>query len=77
MERKVAKKEIALCRWLIKRLKAGYGADCITSDLDDFREMYVHPSTKLSKAIRGARCGSCQAKEMIDFLKEHIDLLTP
>lgn len=68
------KKEIEACRYLIKRFKIGYGANCKTSDLDDFDRMYK--KGKLSKSvIFSGRCASCRAKEAIIFLKEHIELL--
>lgn len=55
---------------VIKQLKEGWGANCKASDLDEFPEMYK--KGKLSQSIRhGGRCGSCQAKECIDFLKKH------
>lgn len=64
---KTYNKEIEACKYLIKRLKAGYGANCKTSDVDDF-------GLKQYKNHQ-ARCGSCRAKETIDFLKEHIALI--
>ena len=70
------KKEINTCRYLIKRLKLGYGANCRTSDLDDFSKIYRNPKNKLSEAIMlDRRCGSCRAGEVIVWLKEHIKLL--
>lgn len=65
----LAKKKEA--RAVMKQLKEGWGADCKGSDLDDFPEMYK--KGKLSRSIRhGGRCGSCQAKECIDFLRKHL-----
>lgn len=64
---KTGKKETDACKYLIKRFKAGYGANCKTSDIDDFgiKQYRNHK----------ARCGSCRAKETTDFLKEHIVLI--
>ena len=57
--------------WILRR---GYGADCETSDLDDFHEMYSN--APLSESIaHGGRCGSCKAKETIAFIKNHIELI--
>ena len=50
------------CRFLIWRLKIGYGANCKTRDLDDFKE----------DGGDYPRCASCQARETIEFLEEHI-----
>lgn len=44
-------------------IKKDYGADCETSDLEDF------PGEGFP------RCPSCKAKEMIDFIDEHISLI--
>lgn len=63
-------------KFLVWRLKKGYGANCRTSDLDDFKRMYTRRGTKLSEAVtHSGRCASCQAKETILFLENHIDLL--
>lgn len=56
-----------IARYLIRR---GYGADCKTSDLDDFPEMQIH----LGKDIQN-RCASCKAKEIINWIDGHIELL--
>lgn len=58
--------EILVCRLTIWFLKRGYGANCETKDTDDFPD--IVPG-KLP------RCGSCQAKETIALLEEHILLL--
>jgi len=42
-------------------IKRGYGADCDTHDLDDFNGE--------------ARCPSCKAKDIIEWIEEHIELL--
>ena len=60
-------------RFLIWRLKISYGANCKTSDLDDFPEM-LQPKPS-DYVMHSGRCGSCQAKEAIHFLEGHIDLL--
>lgn len=56
--------------WLIKR---GYGCDCPTSDLDDFP--LEQKMTPKEIVFRSSRCPSCKAKETIDWIKEHIELL--
>lgn len=80
---KLDKKELATCRWLIRRLKAGYGARCKTSDLDDFKNIMalaVKNSTPKNNTIQKCvmsdeRCGACRAKETIHFLEHHIELI--
>ncbi len=54
-------------RWFIIR---GYGCDCETSDLDDFSDMYKKPSD----VFLSCRCPSCRAKEVVDWIDEHIEL---
>lgn len=54
--------DIKLCQLLIWRIKRGYGIRCETKDVDDF------PKEDLS----GARCPSCAAWEVIDWLEEYI-----
>ena len=61
------------CRFLIWRLKIGYGANCKTSDLDDFPEM-LHPKPS-EYVMHSGRCGSCQAREAINFLEAHIETI--
>ncbi len=58
-----------VAKWIIRR---GYGADCETSDLDELPQTYKTPQD----VFRGGRCGSCRAKEVIDWIDGHIDLLT-
>lgn len=66
--------ERLVAKFLIWRLRVGYGADCETSDLDDQREMYLEG--KLSESvIHQGRCASCRAAETIAFLEEHRSLL--
>lgn len=50
--------ENVACRFLIWRLKEGYGADC------EVRDRESPPYS----------CVSCRAAEAIDFLKSHIEL---
>lgn len=52
--------------WLIKR---GYGADCETSDLDDFPDDH----TTAKSVFDEGRCASCRAREMIDWIEQHIN----
>ena len=59
-------KEILACQYLIKRLKLEYGANCPTSDLDDFPELRKNGKSQ---------CGSCLAKQTIEFLENNIELL--
>ena len=49
-----------LAIWSIRR---GYGANCPTKDTDDFPE------------LKESLCGSCQAKEIIEWLEERIGLI--
>ena len=49
--------------WLIKR---GYGADCEFKDTDEFEEL---------KHNTYARCGSCKAREIIEWIEKHITLI--
>lgn len=66
--------EILITKWLINRLRKGYGAECGTSDLDDFEDEFKQ--MKLSEAIKAdRRCAFCRAKETIEWLEKHIDLL--
>ena len=59
-------KEILFWKKARKLLKKGYGANCKTKDLVDFPEM---------KQDTSGRCSSCKAKETIDFVSEHIEVL--
>ena len=49
----------------------GYGANCETCDLDDFREMYKEPKD----VFYSGRCSSCRAKEVCVWIDSHIELL--
>lgn len=48
--------EIWVCRWLIRRIRAGYGAAC-----PDYAK----------------HCASCEARDVIEWLENHIKLLQP
>lgn len=61
--------EIWACRWLIKRIKGGYGADCEHLDYEEDALMIPH------ELNAQGRCGSCRAKEVVQWLEEHIELL--
>lgn len=50
----------------------GYGCDCKTTDLEDHPEMYTKPE----HVFASSRCGSCRAKEMCDWIDNHIDLIS-
>lgn len=67
------KLEIQFWKIAKRLLKRGYGCNCETSDLDDFKEMYKEPKD----VFHGGRCASCRAKEICDWIDEHIDLLKP
>ncbi len=53
--------EILVCKWLIKRIKKGYGANCTSKDIDTNNK---YP-----------RCASCEAKETIEWLEKNIELI--
>jgi hypothetical protein len=55
-------------KYLIRRK---YGADCGVSDLDEYPELYKEPKS----VFHSGRCSSCRAKEIIDWIDEHIKLL--
>lgn len=55
-------------KYLIRR---GYGADCEARDLDEFPEDYKVPKD----VFKTQRCGSCRAKEIIDWIDWHIELI--
>jgi len=66
--------EILLFKFLKWHIRRGYGADCETSDLDDFEEDYK--KSKMSEVVsHNGRCGSCRARETIVWIDQHIDLL--
>lgn len=71
------KKELEACKYLIKRFKIGYGANCESSDLDDFRKNYSKKTSLKEIVLADHRCASCRAEEAIAFLQKHITLLKP
>lgn len=58
--------EKLVCQWLIKRIRKGYGTNCITYDKDDF------PPVGTGKF---PRCPSCEARDTVKWLEKHIELL--
>jgi len=55
-------------------IRKGYGNGCVTSDLDDFSEMWG--KKKLSESVNDSgRCGACRAKEVVDWIDGHIELI--
>lgn len=63
--------EIRFWRMAVWILKKGYGGNCPTSDLDDFPDMYKVPKD----VFHDGRCASCRAREVIDWIEDHIRLL--
>lgn len=63
--------EILFWRFAKFLIRRGYGADCVTSDLEDFPEEYKDHKDMIS----GKRCESCRAKEIIEWIDGHIELL--
>jgi hypothetical protein len=63
--------DILIARLAIWSIKRGYGADCETSDLDDLPTDYKVPKD----VFKDQRCGSCRAKEVVDWLEKHIKLM--
>jgi len=66
------KLDILIAKLAIWSIRRGYGADCEMSDLDEFSEEYKIPKD----VFRSSRCSSCRAKEVIDWLEEHIKLIS-
>jgi hypothetical protein len=56
--------DVLIARAMIWSLRRAYGADCEVSDLIEFADT---PDV--------ARCPSCRAGEIIEFLEEHIKLI--
>lgn len=54
-----------ILRLAIGVLKRGYGADCVTRDVDEMPELKMYPIP---------RCPSCEAAECIEFLQKTIDV---
>lgn len=57
-----------IAKWIIIR---GYGCDCRSYDLDDLPEMYKKPKD----VFAFHRCASCRAKEVVDWIDNHISLI--
>jgi hypothetical protein len=57
-----------VAQWLIRR---GYGGPCDTSDLVDFPDMYKKPED----VFHPGRCVRCRAKEVVDWIDHHIELI--
>lgn len=55
-----------VAKWIIRR---GYGADCETSDIQDSKLKTI------DDVFSKGRCASCRAKEVIDWIDHHIDLI--
>lgn len=55
----------------IYSIKKGYGANCKTSDLEDFPEMYSNSQAVFNER----RCASCRAKETIKWIENNISLI--
>lgn len=62
------------CKFLVWRFRVGYGAECETSDLDDFKDAHFKNISRKEAVMHPARCVSCRAEETIAFLKDHIGL---
>ena len=57
--------ELKLFQQVRQIIKDGYGANCKTKDTKDFPELRTLEE----------RCGSCVAKELIEYLDWYIDLI--
>lgn len=58
--------EIRVIRVMIWFIRRGWGANCKTKDLDDMDGLaWDNPG----------RCGSCRAKEVIEWLEDDIKLI--
>ena len=59
-----------VAKWLIRH---GYGANCETKDYED--NMFADPD-EMRQYLQGtSRCGSCRAKEVIEWIDHHVNLL--
>lgn len=58
--------DIIIARLAIWSIKRGWGANCETKDTDDFPSLILNSDK---------RCGSCQAKEVIQWFEDHISLI--
>ena len=56
-----------LVRAVIVMLEGDYGHECETKDYDDFPEISSRLGAK-------GRCSTCEANEIIDWLKEHYQI---
>jgi hypothetical protein len=63
--------DILLTKLMIRSIRRGYGGDCPTSDLEDLSETYTKPDD----VFASGRCASCRAKEVIDWLEGHLELM--
>lgn len=55
---------IFISRLMIRLIRRGYGASCTTKDIEDFPGIEER-----------ARCPSCQAREVVDWLEDHVKLI--
>lgn len=63
--------EIYIWKRIIKHIQFQYGCNCKTSDIDDFPETF-----KTAQSVfHSGRCPACRAKEVVNWIKEHIELL--
>lgn len=63
------KDEIAFWKRAIRLIKRDYGKGCITKDLEDF------PNKCGTEVPFRVRCGSCLAKETVEWIENHIRLI--
>ena len=63
--------DILIAKLAIWSIRKGYGCNCETSDLKDFPDLY--PTAE--DVFKEGRCGSCRAKEIVNWLEEHIKLI--
>lgn len=63
--------EIQFWKFVKYIIRRGYGANCPVSDLDEFKKMFKKPMD----VFHPSRCGSCRAKEIIDWIDGHIELI--
>lgn len=71
MEKLKNKIEILFWKFTIYLIQSEYGKGCKTSDIEDFPETF-----KTAQSVfHSGRCPACRAKEVVDWIKNHIDLL--
>lgn len=63
--------EIWFWKIAIRLIKKDYGANCETSDLNDFQKTFKNCEDVFSPS----RCPSCQAREIINWIEGYIELL--